>query len=145
MTDAVEFDGGDILDFLAQVKEILTKFNVDLARLKDILPLLQTVVSEDHHSVDGMKATVEALIDLADIVVLDDHTVVSLRSLLENETLLTFAVWTYNKLTNYQPEGFGDQPLVVGGQLVQAIPLPDLQTILPIILWIIELIKKLQG
>lgn len=144
MADKVEFDGGDILNFLGQIKDLLAKFNVDLSRLKEVLPLFQSVVEADYHDVDGMRAGLNAIVDIADIIALDNETVLKIKGLVAVDGPIELAVWVYNKLTGYETHSFGEQPLVVGGKLVESVALPDLSEILPIILWLMQLLQLIK-
>jgi hypothetical protein len=131
--------GGNILNFLAQVKALLAKFDVEISRLPEILSLVSTVTSANYHTVEGARVGLSAVVDIADILVLEDQMVKDLNELLSENGPLSLAVWLLNTLTGYKaPEGDADVlPIVSFDDLT-----PEALTRwLPLILQLLEVLR----
>lgn len=130
---------GNLLNFLGQVKDLMGKFNVEVTRLPQILGLISTVTNADYHTVDGARKGLSALVDIADILVLEGDTVKKLNELLSENGPLSLAVWLLNTLTGYKPQENADVLPIVS---FEELTVPSLTQWLPFILQLIDLLRS---
>jgi hypothetical protein len=100
---------------------------------------VSTVTSANYHTVEGARVGLSAVVDIADILVLEDQMVKDLNELLSENGPLSLAVWLLNTLTGYKaPEGDADVlPIVSFDDLT-----PEALTRwLPLILQLLEVLR----
>jgi hypothetical protein len=132
--------GGNLLNLLGQIKALIGAFNVEVSRLREILPLYEKVVDSDYSTVVGMRQGLTAVLEIADILVLEDQTVTTIRGLLESDTALGIVVWLYVTATGHKESDPDVLPLMDPSEL-----LGSFQKWLPLVLQLIEFLKLLRG
>jgi hypothetical protein len=125
------------LDLFAQLKALAGRLNVEVDRLMEIMPALGVASAADYHTVDGMRTGLGAILTVADVLLIDAKTKAGLEELLDS-SLISLAVWAYNKLSGFEP----DRETLLA---IEALSVPDLGKWLPLLLQIFELIRALKG
>ncbi len=128
---------GGILNILGVLKELVARYDVDWNRIPELFTHINTLRTVDYHTVEGLRSAVHAVVELADIFVLSTETADALKSALANDSLLSLLV---NLVNLIDPPAEGQKL-----NLIEPISVADLAGWLPIILQVLDIIRKLRG
>lgn len=123
------------LDLFGKIKEYAASLNIEVSRLVEIMPAIDRIRESDWHTLEGMRAGLSAALTIADVLALDEATVSAIQETIDGASL-NVLLWLFNKLTGYQPAV--EQLLDV-----EALSLPDLSKLAPILQLIFTLLELL--